>query len=43
MVDPEAVVVKGGILILAMLSVLRIVLHDVDSLVTDFQRRRRRR
>jgi hypothetical protein len=43
MLDPEALVVKGGILALAALSVVRLVLHDFNNLVSDFRRRRRRR
>jgi hypothetical protein len=43
MLDPEAIVVKGGILALAVLSVIRVVLHDFNNLVSDFRKRRRRR
>jgi hypothetical protein len=43
MLDPEALVVKGGILALAALSVVRLVLHDFNNLVSDYRRRRRRR
>jgi hypothetical protein len=43
MLDPEALIVKGGILALAALSVVRLVLQDFNNLVTDFRRRRRRR
>jgi hypothetical protein len=43
MLDPEALVVKGEILALAALSVVRLVLHDFNNLVSDFRRRRRRR
>jgi hypothetical protein len=42
MLDPEAVVVKGGILALATLSVLRLILFEINSIVNDFRRRRRR-
>jgi hypothetical protein len=42
MLDPEALIVKGGILALAMLSVVRLVLQDFNNLVSDFRRRRRR-
>jgi hypothetical protein len=41
--DPEALIVKGGVLALAMLSVVRLVLHDLNHLVNDFRRRKRRR
>jgi hypothetical protein len=43
MLDPEAVVVKGGMLALAVISVARLVLHDFNNLVSDFRRKRRRR
>jgi len=42
MLDLDAFVVKGGILVLATLSVARLVLQDFNNLVTDFRRRRRR-
>ncbi len=43
MPDPEALIVKGGILALAALSVFRLVLQDFNKLVSDFRRKRRRR
>lgn len=42
MLDPEAFIVKGAVLALAMLSVVRLVLHDFNHLVSDFRRRKRR-
>jgi hypothetical protein len=41
--DPEAVLVKGAIIALAALTVIRLVLHEYDNLVSDFRRKRRRR
>jgi hypothetical protein len=38
MFDPEAFIVKGGILALAALSVIRLVLQDFNNLVTDFRK-----
>jgi hypothetical protein len=43
MLDPEAIVVKGGILALAALSVIRLILLDFNSLVSDVRRRRKHR
>jgi hypothetical protein len=42
MFDPETLVVKGGILVLATLTVVRFVLFEYQSLVSDFRRKRRR-
>jgi hypothetical protein len=39
MLDPEALIVKGGILALAMLSEFRLVLQDFNNLVNDFRRK----
>jgi hypothetical protein len=41
MPDPEALIVKGGVLILAFLSVVRLILHDLNNLKDDWKRRRR--
>lgn len=41
MFDPEAFVVKGGILVLAALSMSRVILHDVIKILNDFRRWRR--
>jgi len=43
MLDPEALVLKGGVLALALLSVVRLVWQDFNNLVDDFRRRRKRR
>lgn len=42
MFDPETIVVKGGIVILAALAVLRLIVHDIRSLGDDLTRKRRR-
>lgn len=41
MLDPEALIAKGGILTLATMSVIRIVWHDFNKLMTEFRRKRR--
>ena len=43
MLDPEAIIVKGGILALATLAVMRIVWHDFNKLMSDFRRHRKNR
>jgi hypothetical protein len=43
MPDLEALIVKGGVLILAALSVIRIVWQDFNNLMNDFRRKRRHR
>lgn len=40
MIDPEALILKGGILALAAVSVVRLVLHDLNKLVNDFRRKK---
>ena len=42
MFDPETVVVKGGVIVLASLTVIRFVLFEYQNLVTDFRRKKRR-
>jgi hypothetical protein len=42
MLDPEALIVKGGILALAALTVVRLILYEINNIVNDFRRRRRR-
>jgi len=42
MLDPEAVIVRGGILALAALSVIRLVWHDYNTLVCDIRKKRRK-
>jgi hypothetical protein len=42
MLDPEAMIVKGGILALALLSVIRLVWHDYNSLVCDVRKKRKK-
>ena len=41
MPDLEALIVKGGVLILAFLSVVRLILHDLNNLKDDRNQRRR--
>jgi predicted outer membrane lipoprotein len=41
MLDPEAVIVKGGVLALAAFAVIRIVWYEFNKLVSDFRRKRR--
>jgi|HubBroStandDraft_1064217.scaffolds.fasta_scaffold37568_5 hypothetical protein len=36
-------IVKGGIVILASLAILRVILHDILNLKDDLTRKRRRR
>jgi hypothetical protein len=43
MLDPEALIVKGGVLALATLSVIRLVWQDLNSLRNDFRRKRKHR
>jgi hypothetical protein len=43
MLDPEALIVKGGVLTLAALSVIRLVWQDFNNLMNDFRRKRRYR
>jgi hypothetical protein len=43
MPDLEALIVKGGILALAALSVVRLVLLDLNNLARDFRRKKWRR
>jgi hypothetical protein len=43
MLDHEAFLVKGAIIALAALTVIRLVLHEYNNLVSDFRKRRRRR
>jgi hypothetical protein len=39
MVDPEAFIVKGGVLTLAAMAVIRIVWQDFNKLRNDFRRK----
>jgi hypothetical protein len=43
MLDPEALIVKGGVLALAALSVIRLVWQDFNNLISDLRRNRRHR
>lgn len=43
MPDLEALIVKGGVLVLAALSVIRLVWQEFNNLMRDFQRGRRHR
>jgi hypothetical protein len=42
MLDLEALIIKSGVLVLATMSVVRLVLHDFNHLRRDFRRRKRR-
>jgi hypothetical protein len=41
MLDPEALIVKGGVLVVATLSVIRLVWQDFNNLMNDFRRKRK--
>jgi hypothetical protein len=41
--DPEALIVKGGVLALAALAVIRLVWQEFSNLVSDFRRKRKHR
>jgi hypothetical protein len=41
--DPEALIVKGGVLALAALSVIRLVWSDFNKMRADFRRGRKRK
>jgi hypothetical protein len=43
MPDPETIVVKSGIIVLALLTVLRFIVHEVQNLKEDLSGKRRRR
>jgi hypothetical protein len=43
MPDLEAFIVKGGVLALAALSVVRLIWQDFNNLLNDFRRKRRHR
>jgi hypothetical protein len=43
MLDPEALIVKGAVLALATIAVIRIVWHDFNKLMSDFRRNRKHR
>ncbi len=43
MTDPEALLVKGGSVILVTLTLLRFILYEYNNLKDDFKRKRRRR
>ncbi len=43
MLDPEALIVKLGVLALAALSVIRLVWQDFNNLMSDFRQKRKRR
>jgi hypothetical protein len=42
MLDPEALIVKGTILALALLSAVRLISMEISNVVNDFRKRRRR-
>lgn len=41
--DPEALIVKGGVLALAAMSVIRLVWSDFSRMRADFRRKRKHR
>ncbi len=43
MLDPETLIVKGGVLALASFAVIRIVWCDFNKLMTDLRRKRKNR
>ena len=43
MLDPEAFIVKGGVLALATLSVIRLIWLDFNNLMNDFRQKRKHR
>ena len=43
MTDPETIVLKAGIAVLASVAVMRLVVHDILALKDDLRRRRRPR
>lgn len=43
MLDPENFVLKAGVVAVTALAVVRVVWHDLSSLIDDVWRRRRRR
>ena len=43
MPDPESFIVKGGIIILASLAMLRLIVHDIRNLKDDLTGKRKRR
>jgi len=43
MPDFETIIVKGGIIILALLTVLRFIVYEIRNLKDDLIRKRRRR
>ena len=43
MLDPETIIVKGGILVLASLAMVRLILHEIRNVRDEFIGKRRRR
>ena len=43
MLDPETFLVKGAVIALATLTVIRLVLREYNNLVSDLRKSRRRR
>jgi hypothetical protein len=43
MLDLEAFIVRGGIVVLASMSIIRLIVFDFNNLVNDFRQKRRRR
>lgn len=41
MPDPETVIVKGGVIVLAAMSVVRLVWHDFHNLIGDLRSKKR--
>ena len=43
MVDPETLIVKGGLIVLASLAMLRLIAYEIRNLRDDLTGRRKRR
>jgi len=43
MLDPETLVVKGGIIVLASVTMLRMILHEIRNVKEEFTAKRKRR
>jgi hypothetical protein len=43
MLDPEVLLVKGTIIVLAAFTAIRLVLYEYNNLVSDIRKSRRRR
>ncbi len=43
MPDPETLIVKGGIIVLASLAMFRMILHEIRNVKDEFTTKRKRR